>query len=77
MSRYIGNDPVFFFFFLETRQWRLHQGNEVQPIVVRHSELNQQIGDKKANHFLGLDQFLEFYSILASSKVIWRTLYYS
>ena len=59
MSRYIGNDPVFCMNPLETRQWRLQQGNEVQQIVVRHSELNQQIVDKKANHFLGLDQFLD------------------
>ena len=34
MSRYIGNDPVFCMNPLETRQWRLHQGNEVQQIVV-------------------------------------------
>ena len=59
MSRYIGNDPVFCMNPLETRQWRLHQGNEVQQIVVRHSELNQQIVEKKAHHFLGLDQFLD------------------
>ena len=57
MSRYIGNDPVFCMNPLETRQWRLHQGNEVQQIVVRHSELNQLIADKKAQYFLGLEQF--------------------
>ena len=43
MSRYIGNDPVFCMNPLETRQWRLHQGNEVQQIVVRHYELNQRL----------------------------------
>ena len=31
----------------------------MEQIVVRHSELNQQIADKKAHHFLGFDQFLD------------------
>ena len=45
--------------YLEKNIGYLYQGNEVQQIVVRHSELNQQIADKKTHHFIGLDQFLD------------------
>ena len=72
--------------WLGTLAARFSSGNfsSNSSLVVRHSELNQQIADKKAHHFLVLDQFLDFLfmtwigiriHILMSSKVILRSLY--
>ena len=41
---------------------------------VRHSELNQQIADKKAHHFLGLDQFLDILMSASEYKFVLQSI---